>query len=185
MPDEILQVNTDRVPAEEQKPAWNPTEAQKARIKVVYDERADMIAKRDQPYVQFNDRTLREFIDDSEKRLNAYVLDKASQGKEQWQANFATRAYANKAKALLAATARDIPDIRIKAVNNEDQFDHFAADTTKNLVRHSYDQGNPQEELFFLAWSNIGHGTVLSCEDIQKNIYQKSRIKSFDMLTAV
>ena len=183
MPDEILQVNTDRVPAEEQKPAWNPTEAQKARIKVVYDERADMIAKRDQPYVQFNDRTLREFIDDSEKRLNAYVLDKASQGKEQWQANFATRAYANKAKALLAATSRDIPDIKIKGVNDADQFDHFAADTMKNLVRHSYYQGNPQEELFFLAWSNVGHGTVLSCEDIQKNVYQKSRIKSFDLLT--
>src|SRR3990167_4430192 len=104
MPNEILQVNTEKLPAEEKKKEWNPTEPQKARIKFVYDERADMIVKRDQPYVQFNDRTLKDFIDDSEKRLNAYVLDKASQGKEEWQANFATRAYANKAKALLAAT---------------------------------------------------------------------------------
>src|SRR3990167_1023061 len=183
MPDEILKVNTDQVPAEEQKPVWNPTEPQKARIKLIYDERADMIQKRDQPYVQFNDRTLRDFIDDSEKRLNAYVLDKASHGKEEWQANFATRTYANKAKALLAATARDIPGIHIKAVNTEDQFDHFAADIAKNLITHSYNQGSPQEELFFLAWSNVGHGTVLSCEDIQKNVYQKSRIKSFDMMT--
>ena len=162
---------------------WNPTDDQKARIKFVYDERATMKTLRDQPYVQFNDRTLKEFIDDSEKRLNAYVLDKASQGKEDWQANFATRAYANKAKALLAATARDIPDMHFKAVNDEDQYDHLAADVSKNLVRHSYAQGNPQEELFFLAWSNVGHGTVLSCEDIQKNVYTKSKIKSFDLLT--
>lgn len=168
---------------EENKAEYNPTDEQKARIKFVYDERHDMKTKRDQPYVQFNDRTLREFIDDSEKRLNAYVLDKSSQGKEAWQANFATRAYANKAKALLAATARDVPDMHFKAVNVNDQFDHFAADIGKNLVRHSYYQGNPQEELFFLAWSNVGHGTVLSCEDIQKNVYQKSRIKSFDLLT--
>ena len=162
---------------------YAPTKEQKERIKFVYDERALMITARNLSYVQFNDRTLKEFIDDSEKRLNAYVLDKASQGKEEWQANFATRAYANKAKALLAATSRDLPDMHFKAVNDQDQFDHFAADIGKNLVRHSYYQGNPQEELFFLAWSNVGHGTVICCEDIQKNVYQKSRIKSFDLLT--
>src|SRR3990167_5793620 len=181
MPNEELKL--DKEEGEKELPKWDPTKEQKARIKFVYDERAEMITKRDQPYVHFNDRTLKDFIDDSEKRLNAYVLDKASQGKEEWQANFATRTYANKAKALLAATARDIPGIHIKAVNTEDQFDHFAADIAKNLITHSYNQGSPQEELFFLAWSNVGHGTVLSCEDIQKNVYQKSRIKSFDMMT--
>src|SRR3990167_9258051 len=163
---------------EEKKQEYSPSESQKERIEFVYDEYSDMVQKRDQPYVQFNDRTLKEFIDDSEKRLNAYVLDKASQGKEEWQSNFATRAHANKAKALLAATARDIPDIYIKAVNEKDRFDHFASETTKNLVRYSYHQGNPQEEMFFLAWSCVGHGTVFSCEDIQKNIYHKSKIKS-------
>lgn len=180
MPDEITQPNVE---AEKQPEEYSPSEVQKTRIKFVYDERADMIKKRNESYVHFNDRTLKEFIDDSEKRLNAYVLDKASQGKEAWQANFATRAYANKAKALLAATSRDLPGMRFKAVNDEDQFDHFAAEIAENLVKHSYYQGNPQEELFFLAWSNVGHGTVLSCEDIQKNVYQKSRIKSFDLLT--
>ncbi|MCR4307822.1 MAG: hypothetical protein NUV80_04615 [Candidatus Berkelbacteria bacterium] len=185
MPEETKQLNfeTPEAAQEAVKKEWKPEDAQKARIKFVYDERTEMVTKRNQSYVQFNDRTLKEFIDDSEKRLNAYVLDKASQGKEDWQANFATRAYANKAKALLAATSRDLPDMHFKAVNDEDQYDHFAADIAKNLVRHSYYQGNPQEELFFLAWSNVGHGTVLSCEDIQKNVYQKARIKSFDLMT--
>lgn len=184
MPEEITKIEIqDEAAGEKPVEKWDPTDEQKARIAFVYKERAEMITVRDQPYVQFNDRTLKDFIDDSEKRLNAYVLDKTSQGKEDWQANFATRAYANKAKALLAATARDVPDMHIKAVNDADQYDHFAADISKNLIRHSYNQGNPQEDLFFLAWSNVGHGTVLSCEDIQKNVYQKSRIKSFDMLS--
>ena len=182
MPNEELKYNTEGE-GQKEEPKWDPTKEQKARIKLVYDERTEMITKRDQTYVHFNDRTLKDFIDDSEKRLNAYVLSKETQGKEDWQANFATRAYANKAKALLAATSRDIPAMRFKAVNSDDQFDHFAADIAQNLVKHSYNQGNPQEELFFLAWSNVGHGTVLSCEDIQKNIYQKSKIKSFNMMT--
>jgi hypothetical protein len=162
---------------------YAPSVNQKARIQFVYDERSDMIKKRDQAYVHFNDRTLKEFIDDSEKRMNAYVLDKKSQGKEEWQANFATRAYANKAKALLAATARDLPAMRFKAVNSKNQFDYVAGDVVKNLTNHSYNQGDPREEVFFLGWSNVTHGTVLSCEDIQKNVYKKSSIKSFDLIT--
>src|SRR3990167_3346146 len=129
----------------QQAPTYNPSKTQKERLKFFYDERDMMIRLRDDSYVQFNDRTLKEFIDDSEKRLNAYVLDKASQGKEDWQGKFATPADADKAKALLAATARDIPDMHFGAVNMEDQYDHLAADVAKNLVRHSYNQGNPQE----------------------------------------
>lgn len=177
---ETLQTNVEE---KKQENIYSPSGEQKKRIEFVYAEYTDMLNKRNQPYVQFNDRMLKEFIDDSEKRLNAYVLDKASQGKENWQANFATRAYANKAKALLAATARDIPDMHIAAVNEDEQFDHFAADITKNLVRHSYNQGNPQEELFFLGWSTLGHGTVLSYEGFEKQNFVKKRITSFDMLT--
>jgi len=162
---------------------YSPSATQAKRIKFVYKEREDMVKTRNQPYVQFNDRTLKEFIDDSEKRLNAYVLDKASQGKEEWQANFATRAYANKAKALLAATARDVPDMKFSAVNDEDQFNYFGAETMKNLVNHSFNQGNPREEVFFLAWSCVGHGTVLSYEGMEQQTFPKKRIKSFDMIT--
>jgi hypothetical protein len=152
-------------------------------VKFVYEERAEMKKKRDQPYVQFNDRTLKDFIDDSEKRMNAYVLSKSAQGKEEWQANFATRAYANKTKALLAATARDVPDMHIKAVRDDDSYDHFSADISKNLIKHSYHQDNVQEDLFFLAWSTVGHGTVLSYEGFEKQMYTKKRIKSFDLIT--
>jgi hypothetical protein len=169
--------------AESKLPAYNPTKKQKERIRFVYDERSEMITKRDQPYAQFNDRNLREFIDDSEKRLNAYVIDKAAQGKEDWQANFATRVYANKAKALLAATSRSLPDIRWKAVNEEDGEDYFCGDVMRRLVQHSYNQGNPQEDMFFLGWSNIAHGTVLSYEGYEKQTFSKKRIKAFDLMT--
>lgn len=173
-----------KVPADAEMPEWNPSETQKARIKFVYDERADMLDKRNQMYVQFNDRTLKEFIDDSEKRLNAYVLDKASQGKEDWQANFATRAYANKTKAILAATARDLPDMRFNAVSQDQRFDYAAAEIMKNLTRYSYyTTQNIQTDLFFLGWSLLGKGTVLSYEGFQKQYFKKKRIKSYDLLT--
>lgn len=177
----------DNLPQEEKpkenQPEYNPTDQQKARIKFVYGERQDMADKRNLPYVQFNDRTLKEFIDDSEKRLNAYVPNKESQGKESWQSNFATRQYANKAKALLASTARDIPGMKFKAVNAEDQYDYFGADIIEKLTNHSYNQGNPQEDLFFLAWSNVGKGTVIDYEGFEKQLFVNKRIKSFDLLT--
>ncbi len=139
--------------------------------------------KRRQTYVQFNDRTLFEFIDDNQKRMNAYVLPRSSQGKETWQSNFATQSYKNKTKALLASTSRNLPDMKFKAVNENDEFDHFAAEVTKKLVMHSYVQGNPQEELFFLAWSNVVNGTVLSYEGFEKQNFVKKRIKSYDVVT--
>src|SRR3990167_10907986 len=100
MPDATIipMSETEQQAAEAAKPVWDPGDDQKARIKFVYDERADMIKKRDETYPQFNDRTLKGFIDDSEKRLNAYVLDKKSQGKEEWQGNIAARPDAKKAK---------------------------------------------------------------------------------------
>lgn len=163
---------------------WDPGADQKARIEFVYkDEYTDMRNKRDQTYVQFNDRTLLEFVDDSDKRLNAYVLSKDEQGKEEWQANFATRAYANKTKALLAATARDIPDMNFKAVTKDDKYDYFAAEMMKDLTRYSFQQGNPQVDLFFLGWSIVGRGTVISYEGIQQHSFKKKKITSFDLLT--
>ena len=173
MPEKTQQNQTD----------YSPSDAQKDRINFVLTEREDMLKKRNQPYVQFNDRTLKEFIDDSEKRMNAYVLPKKAQGKEPWQANFATRAYANKTKALLAAIAKNIPEMEFSAVNQDNQFHHFVADVSKQLVRHSYNQGNPQEEFFFLAWSTACRGTVLSYEGVEQQSFTKKEIKSFDLLT--
>jgi len=177
MPEELTVKN------EEVTDSWNPSDDQKNRVKFVYTERDDMVKKRDDTYPQFNDRTLKDFIDDSEKRLNAYVLDRASQGKEDWQANFATRAYANKAKALLAATSRDIPGLKMSATTEDDKFDYTAGDLSEKIVRYSYQEGNPQEEIFFLGWSLIGKGTVTDYEGFGKQSFTKKKIKSFDLLT--
>ena len=162
---------------------WNPTDEQKKRIEFVMAERADMVRKRQQSYVQFNDRTLLEFIDDSEKRLNAYVLTREEQGKEEWQSNFATRAYANKTKALLASVARDVPEMKFVAVDKDGQEDTQAAEVMKNLVRHSYNNEDPQEKTFFLGWSVVGKGTVIEYEGYQKHTFNQKKITSYDLLT--
>lgn len=163
---------------------YEPSEEQKARIKFVYDEYRDMVDKRNMTYLQFNDRTLIEFIDDNEKRINAYVLPKPLQGKEDWQSNFATRAYANKMKALLAAASRDIPDINIEAIDENNATQQLHSEIAKDLVDYSFSTlGNVQEDIFFLGWSNAGKGTVLSYEGMEMQTYAKKRIVSFDVAT--
>lgn len=162
---------------------WTPSEEESKRIQFVLAEREEMIRKRNTAYPQFNDRTLVEFIDDSEKRLNAYVLPREMQGKEPWQANFATRAYANKAKALLASVARDVPGMKVAAVDENGSEDMTAGEVMQNLVRHSYNEENPQEKLFFLGWSCLGHGTVLEYEGHQVHTFKQKKITSYDLLT--
>lgn len=165
------------------RPAYNPGDEEKARLDKVYNAYARMDQLRRQTWPQFNNRTLRQFIDDSEKRLNAFVRTRAEQGKEEWQSNYATRVYANKAKALLASVARQLPQMKFGAVNEEEKFDHFAAEMTQNLVIHSNNQGNPEEEMFFLAWSCVGKGTVLSYEGYERQNIVNKRIKSYDIRT--
>ena len=46
------------------------SDAQLSTVKKVYEDVKDMIDKRNKKYTQLNDRTLKEYIDDSEKRLN-------------------------------------------------------------------------------------------------------------------
>jgi hypothetical protein len=165
------------------RPAYNPTKEQVERRNMVYRAYDEMNQLRRQTWPQFNNRTLRQFIDDSEKRLNAFVRTREEQGKELWQANYATRVYANKAKALLASVARQLPQMNFAAVDFNDKFDHFAAEMAQSLVVHSNNQGNPQEEMFFLAWSCVGKGTVVSYEGYERQNYVKKRIKSYDVLT--
>ncbi len=165
------------------RPEYDPTDEQIERSNTVYTAYDQMNQQRQQVWPQFNNRTLRQYIDDSEKRMNAFVRTREEQGKEIWQANYATRVYANKAKALLASVAREIPQMNFQAVDFNEKFDHFAADMARSLVIHSNNQGNIQEEMFFLAWSCVVRGTVLSYEGYERQNYVKKRIKSYDVRT--
>jgi hypothetical protein len=162
---------------------YNPGDKEKETIKSVYNELEYMRKLRNQKWKYFNDRTLKEYIDDSQLRLNGFVPSKASQGKEKWQSNVFHPITRNKFKAMIAAIALDVPQIKIVAQNEKQQQDQDRALIMRNLVDYSYDQDNKEEQIFFEAWESAEKGTVIVYDGYLKAKQKRKIISSYDPQT--
>lgn len=151
-----------------------------ATIKRIYDEFTDSRNLRNNRWQLFNDRSLKEYIDDSQLRLNGYVPTKSAQGKESWQSNVFHPVTRNKFKAMLAAVALDVPQVRIAAQNEEGKKDQDRADIMKNLLNFSYSGDNKEEQIFFEAWEAAEKGTVIVYDGYLKSKAKRKVIKSYD-----
>lgn len=159
---------------------YNPSDKDKKIIRGIYDDFEYMRNLRNQKWKYFNDRTLRDFIDDSQLRLNGYVPTRESQGKESWQSNVFHPVTRNKFKAMLAAVALDIPQTRIVASNESDERDQNRAALMRNLVKFSYDQDNKEEQIFFEAWECAEKGTAIIYDGYLKGTAKRKVITSYD-----
>lgn len=159
---------------------YNPSDDDKQTIKRIYEDFAYMRKLRNQKWKYFNDRTLKDYIDDSQLRLSGFVPTRTSQGKETWQANVFHPVTRNKFKAVLASVALDIPQIKIVAQNESQERDQSRAEVIKNLVKYSYDQDNKEEQIFFEGWEMAEKGTVITYDGYLKTKTKKKIIKSYD-----
>jgi hypothetical protein len=165
------------------KDLYNPTDKEKESIKAVYNDLEYMRKLRNQKYKYFNDRTVKDFIDDSQLRLNGFVPTRESQGKEKWQSNVFHPITQNKFKAMLAAIALDVPQIRITAQNDNQYRDITRAEIIENLVDFSYNQDNKEEQIFFEAWEAAEKGTVIIYDGFLKAKAKRNIIKSYNPTT--
>ena len=161
-----------------------PNEEDKNELDFLYREVEELIDIRNQTYPQFNDRTLLQFVDDSEKRIQGYVPTREEQGKEEWQSNVFNQASRNKLKALVAGVANTPPDLRYKAVSlNDGGLDLRRAGVMENLVSYSRNNSNQETEIFWEAWTCATQGTVLKYDGYLKTNYSRKFIKSYDLIT--
>lgn len=168
---------------EEKKSDYKLSKEDEIIIRKVYDEFSKMRDVVNKPYHYFNDRTLKEFIDDSERRFNSYVPSKASQGKENWQSNFFHPVTRNKVMAILAGVALDIPKMRVTARNEKNEVNMKIAGVTYDLVKGSYDNEDKEENAFFEAHSAAVKGTIITAEAYLKTKVKQKVIKSYDVIT--
>jgi hypothetical protein len=159
---------------------YNPGDKTKESTKAVYEEYTKMRDLRNNKWKYFNDRTFPDFIDDSQLRLNGYIPTREAQGKEVWQSNVFHPVTRNKFKAMLAAVALDIPQIRIVAQNDKQERDQNRAEIMRHLVKYSYDQDNKEEQIFFEAWEAAEKGTVIVYDGYLKGRAKRKIIKSYD-----
>jgi hypothetical protein len=162
---------------------YSPTDKEIEVRKHVYQDFSVMRDLRNQRYKYFNDRSLKEFIDDSELRLTNYVPTRAEQGKEEWQANFSHPTTSNKHHAILAGVALDVPDTRITAKNENSIKSAQRAYVMKNLVKHSYDKDNKEEQIYNEAFECSSKGTVIVADVYQKQKAKRKKITKYDPIT--
>lgn len=160
---------------------YKPNENELSAVKSVYDSFDVMLEERNKQRPQFNDRTLKEYIDDSQKRLNSYVPTREEQGKEDWQANTFNPVTRNKFKAILASIALETPPVNISAQNESGDLDTLRAEVTKHLVNFSYQDKNPEIETYFEAWENAEKGTCIVYEGCEKITRDVKTITSVDL----
>lgn len=159
------------------------TQAKRKIIESVYNSFDKMLELRNRQWEFFNNRTLNEFIDDSQLRLSGFVPSREEQGKESWQANVFHPVTRNKFKAILAAVALDVPQTRVTAQNDKSQRDRNRAAIMKELVRFSYDQDNKEENVFFEGWEACEKGTVIVYDGYLKSRGKRKVVKSYDPIT--
>jgi len=159
---------------------YKPSKKDEEIIKRVYDDFSQMRKTRNSQWKHFNDRTLTDFIDDSQLRLNGYVPTRESQGKESWQSNVFHPVTKNKFKAELASVALTIPPIKVTAQNEKKRRDFDRADIMKNLIEFSYSQDNKEEQIFFEAWEAAEKGTVIVYDGYLKARAKHKVITSYD-----
>ena len=113
-------------------------------------------------YPEFNYRTLKQFLDDSQKRANGTVPTRAEQDKEEWQANVFTGTTRNKTRAYCGSVTKQPPQTRIVATNDENKISVDRADVMRSLVQHSYLYcENPELNIFNDGWDCAVNGTVI------------------------
>lgn len=164
---------------------YTPTKEERDIAKGVYDDLDIMISERNKSWPQFNERSLQQFKEDNENRVNSYIETKENQGKEEWQSNVAFPVIRNKMKKMIAGFSLTVPDLAVKAYGNLDySLKIDRAELAKWLIKGSYlQEENPVLSVFWEAWEVAMNGTIIEYEGYLKTIHEQRYIKKYDPAT--
>jgi hypothetical protein len=155
-----------------------PTKTEEKARKIVYDDIDEMISVRNKTYPEFNgpegDRTLTQYIDDGDRRVNGNTPSREAQGKEDWQENLFNPVTRQKLRAIVAGVALSPPEFSYKASNRQGMLSVERAEMAKQLVRHSQLLGNPRIEMFWDVWEAAAKGTVIKYDCYK---YREDKVK--------
>jgi len=167
---------------------YRPTNEVVERREEIYGHIDTMIERRNDTYAEFADdggqQTLKQYIDDSDRRLNGSVLTREAQGKEDWQANVFNQVTRAKARAVVAGVATTFPEFTWKAWKGGVQSPQ-RAEFMKQMVAYSRQHENQRLKMFWEAWECAGKGTVITYDGFRRVKEEVDVITSYDPLTGV
>lgn len=132
---------------------------------------------------EFNDRTLKQYIDDNEKRINNYVPPR-DEDFDDWQTKGFEGITREKMFAFVSKVAMQRPRYKFKATKKDGFIDRVVADVTKDFHDYSLMLEDPTSiEFFYDAWAAAGHGTCIRYEGIEQDETVEEEFESYDIRT--
>jgi hypothetical protein len=165
---------------------YSPDEHAQEVIMEEYTDIQTMIDRRNNTYEEFGVRTLKPFVDENDKQLNARVVDKGSYDppKEEWQSNVPLPVIRDKQEKILAGYSLDVPDMETTSTVTDGSLDITdRAYICKWLIKGSYMQEeNSVIENFWEAWEAAARGTVIKYEGYLKTRAKQKFITGYDAI---
>ncbi len=142
-----------------------------------------MYDQKHQTWREFNDRTLQNYCDDNEKRINNYVPPR-DESFEDWQTKGFEGVTREKMFAFVAKVAMKRPEYKYQATRKDGFIDRTVAEVIEDFSVYSRLHEDPTGvQFFFDAWDAAGHGTSIRYEGVEMDESFEEEFDSYDVAT--
>lgn len=132
---------------------------------------------------EFNERTLKQYQDDNQKRANNYV-EPRSDDIDDWQTRGFEGITREKMFAFTAKVAMRRPQYKFKAVKQDGAIDRLSAEVVEDFYDYSWEYEDPTGvQFFFDAWEAAGSGTVIRWEGVEQYKEEYEDFDEYDVTT--
>lgn len=136
-----------------------------------------------QAWREFNERTLKDYEDDNQKRINNYIEPRGDD-LDSWQTRGFEGITREKMFAFVSKVAMSRPQYKFKATRNDGYIDRIVTDVIEDFHTYTWRMEDPTSvEFFYDAWSAAGSGTCIVWEGVEQNQEELEEILSYDVTT--
>src|SRR3990167_3698131 len=143
----------------------------------------DMYQIQTNTWHEFNDRTLKEYVDDNQRRINNYVAPR-SEDIDDWQTRGFEGITREKMFAFVSKVAMNRPQYKFKATDKKGFIDGIVSEAVKDIYDYTWNYEDPTGiQFFFDAWAAAGSGTVIRWEGVDQTEETLEEFDSYDVTT--
>ena len=144
---------------------YEPDERTRQRIKDVQKDYQTANNIRNEPFEEFNNRDLIQYLNDSQRAFNSFVPDFSDDPDEAWRANTVRPLTRNKIISIAAHITSKLLFPNVFAQNSDDQEDRDAALVMKDLLEFSLDESDYEKAFTFGIIAAIVNPAMIIHED--------------------
>ena len=152
---------------------YNPDERTRQRIKEVQRDYQTANNIRNEPFEEFNNRDLIQYLNDSQRAFNSFVTDFSDDPDEAWRANTVRPLTRNKIISIAAHITSRLLFPSVFAQNSDDEEDRDAALVMRDLLEFSLDESEYEKFFTFGIIAAIVNPAMIMHEDfaeVKRNI---------------